>query len=631
MTRLTKKQIAFEVLGLKTVPSKGISKRIVDSIHKKNLSDSELKLISDSYNSDIKSGIGKRVSQNNLMSSLTQEALSDYLEQRDPETSGIKSLIKEEFSKLGSTEFESDTDRTATEFAETEFAETETEMETGTESEEEKIESLRRDLKKINEREKEKERKNIAGPIGDLLDSEVSNFTSVLSDLTDDAKNDLKNNIKRSALKSVGKSDQEIDDILENNLSGPSDQNFLSAISNQTAGALGASTSIAALEASVAFLFPEISIPATIIASAAATGYVLGSATESYIETSISNYLRSKPVLSEVEVPQQDQKKKNISSNVDQAILNPETLIDTIPELEILLPESDIEVQDQYQDQYQDQDQVQDQDQILDENLSFKEDPGSESLTETSFGGQAIFKESTRGLKGSFYDPIHIDALGLFFDNAYDPNWDHTLFASRSISEPSEEYLLEQSKMIVANNGPKILVPFVRYSLGSGLVKKENQEILQLWMSYTNNRKGSGSGSGSGSDSVSMKVSDLKLFADSLVSDPLTRSTGQPKELVVEVKEEKDYFKTYKKKKLGQKERSFVTLNPFESTVQKTSGLKYNENVNVYRQEKILPTDFSRSLGQSMLGFEGPTVHRKRTFGKDTFKGNQAINYSGSN
>jgi len=130
------------------------------------------------------------------------------------------------------------------------------------------------------------------------------------------------------------------------------------------------------------------------------------------------------------------------------------------------------------------------------------------------------------------HDPIHSDALSIFFGSANEPRWDPTLLVGRP--EMTKEMLLKQTEKIVDKFGVDILV----FEMKSGessefeFIKRENEEILQLYTRLqgigheivgfeSESESGSGSGpTGDGDGDVSMKVSDLVNFA-SLLSDDI--------------------------------------------------------------------------------------------------------------
>jgi hypothetical protein len=109
------------------------------------------------------------------------------------------------------------------------------------------------------------------------------------------------------------------------------------------------------------------------------------------------------------------------------------------------------------------------------------------------------------------YDPIHKDAIGLFFGSASSPKWDPTLLTYRKDGVNKGESpwsvpdLLQQSRAIYDKHGIDLLITGVVSSESTApeLVVKENHEILQLW-----NRVVKVHNDGF----VQMKISDLVKF-----------------------------------------------------------------------------------------------------------------------
>lgn len=89
------------------------------------------------------------------------------------------------------------------------------------------------------------------------------------------------------------------------------------------------------------------------------------------------------------------------------------------------------------------------------------------------------------------YKPIHKDALGLYFNNAYNPTWQWNLFAFRNSDKylnfnKIKSYLLMQSSSIVKKYGIQLFVYNLVYGNKSSAsdIAKENHEILQLFFKY---------------------------------------------------------------------------------------------------------------------------------------------------
>jgi hypothetical protein len=114
----------------------------------------------------------------------------------------------------------------------------------------------------------------------------------------------------------------------------------------------------------------------------------------------------------------------------------------------------------------------------------------------------ANIKDTLEGTKnsGKYKDAVHPDALSIFFGSSTDPDWDDYLLQERykkwntpELRNANKAYVYNQSKMIVEKKGIEILVNSLFYGIDSDadLIFKENHEILQLYMSLTNNRRGS--------------------------------------------------------------------------------------------------------------------------------------------
>lgn len=142
--------------------------------------------------------------------------------------------------------------------------------------------------------------------------------------------------------------------------------------------------------------------------------------------------------------------------------------------------------------------------------------------------------------KGAFYpNPIHKYALSVFFGSATSPAWDMELF--RGLSQDADyqdlgarkKELLTYSRMIVGKFGVDILVPFLRYgdSATPEQVLQENHEIMQLYMSKLNNRKGTNEMSGANEKTVNMKLKDLQEFRNLLENGAYTEASMTTEDL----------------------------------------------------------------------------------------------------
>lgn len=96
----------------------------------------------------------------------------------------------------------------------------------------------------------------------------------------------------------------------------------------------------------------------------------------------------------------------------------------------------------------------------------------------------------SRGVRPGYYkNPIHEDALGLFFGSATNPNWNNALFYDRMSRLTNEDvinnklYFYNQSVSLVNKYGVDFLVPSVKYMQNADplMIIKENHEILQLY------------------------------------------------------------------------------------------------------------------------------------------------------
>ena len=124
----------------------------------------------------------------------------------------------------------------------------------------------------------------------------------------------------------------------------------------------------------------------------------------------------------------------------------------------------------------------------------------------------------------TYKDPIHPDALGIYFGSSSSPKWDDTLLKDRQqrfadISpESTRSYLLQQSRMIWDMYKVDLLIPRLMFDESSPIdeVVKENAELMQLW------GKLKGVASAPSSDTVGVSIGDLLKFRGLLTSDAPT-------------------------------------------------------------------------------------------------------------
>ncbi len=139
-----------------------------------------------------------------------------------------------------------------------------------------------------------------------------------------------------------------------------------------------------------------------------------------------------------------------------------------------------------------------------------------------------------RQIQGFYENPIHPDALGIFFGSSSFPKWDTSLLNDRKdrFKDMSPEsvapFLLQQTQMIHTKYGVDLLIPKLIFGAGSDplQIEKENMEVLQLWARFNKISKG---------DSIGVKLGDLLKFrglisegAGPSASNPL--SSGEPGE-----------------------------------------------------------------------------------------------------
>lgn len=156
------------------------------------------------------------------------------------------------------------------------------------------------------------------------------------------------------------------------------------------------------------------------------------------------------------------------------------------------------------------------------ETNSETETPSSEGMSENSEDSVPVLKGNTV-TQELYENPVHPDAIGIFFGSSVLPEWDTTLLADRErrfASLPEEQlkaYLLQQNRMIFEKHGTDLLIPALMYDESSGAseIKKENHEILQLWAALKKVK----SGRQSSSDTVGVKLGDLLKFRGLLTNN----------------------------------------------------------------------------------------------------------------
>jgi len=90
---------------------------------------------------------------------------------------------------------------------------------------------------------------------------------------------------------------------------------------------------------------------------------------------------------------------------------------------------------------------------------------------------------------GFYPDPIHPDALGVYFTSSNFPEWDTTLLIDRkrrfkNLSEQQiKPFILQQTILIWEKHQVDLLIPRLIFGSEASLenIEKENNEILQLW------------------------------------------------------------------------------------------------------------------------------------------------------
>jgi hypothetical protein len=107
---------------------------------------------------------------------------------------------------------------------------------------------------------------------------------------------------------------------------------------------------------------------------------------------------------------------------------------------------------------------------------------GSKPVPEVNLGG-------SKNGDNEYYEPIHSDAINIYFKDANFPMWDKDLFDGRDkyYSQLNEEdyvmYLQQQSFMIWNKHHVEMLVPRIIYDKPTDppeLIIKENRELIQL-------------------------------------------------------------------------------------------------------------------------------------------------------
>lgn len=104
-------------------------------------------------------------------------------------------------------------------------------------------------------------------------------------------------------------------------------------------------------------------------------------------------------------------------------------------------------------------------------------------------------KEKLQVLSGvsgpnEYYEPIHPDALGIYFKDSNFPEWDGTLFNDRMKRysgidyEVYVPYLQQQTRLVWEKHQVDLLIPMLKYQMPNDppeMVIKENNEVIQLW------------------------------------------------------------------------------------------------------------------------------------------------------
>ena len=146
---------------------------------------------------------------------------------------------------------------------------------------------------------------------------------------------------------------------------------------------------------------------------------------------------------------------------------------------------------------------------------------GEQSATQSQ-NVQTSILQGNNQVQGVYENPVHPDAIGIFFGNSNFPKWNDTLLADRDrryadlTPEETKPFLLQQSRMIFEKHGADLMIPRLMYDESSdGLdVKRENFEIMQIWAKL----KDIGSPSGE-SDIVGVRLGDLLKFRGLISSD----------------------------------------------------------------------------------------------------------------
>ena len=149
-----------------------------------------------------------------------------------------------------------------------------------------------------------------------------------------------------------------------------------------------------------------------------------------------------------------------------------------------------------------------------------------ETQTELEEETQAPVVSGNQQIQGLYEDPIHPDALGIYFGSSTFPKWDPSLLNDRKdrfkdlSPESVAPFLLQQTKMIWDKYGVDLLIPTLIFGPGSDpiQIEKENMEVLQLWARF--NKVSSG-------EIVGMKLGDLFKFRG-LLTEGAGPSVGNP-------------------------------------------------------------------------------------------------------
>lgn len=97
-----------------------------------------------------------------------------------------------------------------------------------------------------------------------------------------------------------------------------------------------------------------------------------------------------------------------------------------------------------------------------------------------------------RGIKeGPYMNPVHPDALSIFFGSPTNPDWIQGLFTNREsweLNDMKKEFMFRQSVALFTKYGADMLIMQLVYDINSNVldVKRENEEIIQLYIRVSN-------------------------------------------------------------------------------------------------------------------------------------------------